>query len=57
MSSPLDSNAQTALLTLGQTGLLASFDLSVHVHVALQGLEVLVVKKCYVCAVFKDLCH
>jgi hypothetical protein len=57
MSSPLDSHCQTALLTLGQTSLLASFDLPVLVYIALQGLKVLVVKKRYVCSVFKYLCH
>ena len=57
MPSPLDSHAQMPLLTLGQTGLLALLDLSVLVNVTLQRLKVLVVKKGYVCPVFKNLCH
>lgn len=57
MPSPLNSHTQTPLLTLGQTALFATFDLSVLVDVALQGLKVLVVKKCYVSPVLKNLCH
>jgi hypothetical protein len=53
----LDSYAQVTLLTLGQAALLAGFDLAVLVYVALQGLEVLVVKVSYVSAVLKNLCH
>jgi len=53
----LDSYAQVALLTLGQTSLLTSLDLAVLVYVALQGLEILVVKVSYVCTVLKNLCH
>ena len=53
----LDGGCQTALLALGEAGLLAGFDLAVHVYKALQGLEVLVVKVWYVSLVLKNLCH
>jgi hypothetical protein len=53
----LDSGTQPTLLTFGQAGLLAGLDLSVLVHVALQGLEILVVKKRYIGPVLKYLCH
>lgn len=57
MTSPLDSGAQTALLTLFQTSLLARLDLTKLIDVALQGLEVLVIKIRYIRAVLKNLCH
>jgi hypothetical protein len=57
VTSALDSDAQTALLTLGKTGFLASLDLTVHVYETLQRLKVFVVKKGYVCFVLKNLCH
>jgi hypothetical protein len=55
--STLDGDAQTALLALGQASLLAGFYLPVDIHVTLQGLEVLVVKKRYVSLILKYLCH
>jgi len=53
----LDAGAQLTLLALSKASLLASFDLSVNIYVALQGLEVLVVKIWDVCLVLKNLCH
>jgi hypothetical protein len=53
----LDSDAQAALLTFGQTGFFAALDATVLVHIALQGFEIFVVKKRYVSLVFKNLCH
>ncbi len=57
MARALNRARQLPLLALGQTGLFARFDLAVLVDVALQGLEILVVKKCYVCPVLKNLSH
>jgi hypothetical protein len=57
MPGALDGPGQLALFALGQAGALARLDLSILVDVALQGLKVLVVKKRYVCPVFKNLCH
>ena len=57
MPGAFDGASQLALLALGQAGFLAGFYLSVLVHIALQGLEILVVKKGYVGPVLKYLCH
>jgi hypothetical protein len=57
MSGALDSHRQAALLVFAQTGLLASLDLTKLIYVALQGLEILVVKIRYVCLVLKNLSH
>jgi hypothetical protein len=53
----LDSHAQTALFVLFETRLFAGLDLSELIDVALQGLEVLVVKICHVCPMLKNLRH
>ena len=53
----LNGNRQTALLVLLQASLFAGLYLAKLVYIALQGLEVLVVKICYVCLVFKNLRH
>jgi hypothetical protein len=57
VASTLDGGAQATLLAFGKTGLLASFDLAVNIYVALQGLEVLVVKVSDVCLVLKNFSH
>lgn len=57
MASALDSSSQTALLALGEAGLLACFDLSINVYIALQSLEIFVVKIWNVGALLKYLCH
>ena len=57
MAGTLDSFCQLTLLAFGKTGLLTSLDLSVLVHIPLQGLEILVVEVWNVCSMFKNLCH
>ncbi len=57
MSCTLDSFCKLSLLTFSQTSLLTSFDLTILIHISLQGLKVLVVKIWNVCSVFKNLCH
>jgi len=57
VASALDSRTKTALLALGKTGFLAGLDLTVLVHVTLQGLKILVVEKRDICLVLKNLCH
>lgn len=55
--STLDSDRQSALFALLQTSLLARLNLTEAIHVALQGLEILVVEIWNICLVLKNLSH
>jgi hypothetical protein len=57
VTSALNSNAQTTLLVLFQTSLLARLNLTELVDVTLQVLEIFVVKVCNVSLVLKNLSH
>jgi len=57
VAGALYGSGQLSLLALGQSGLFTRLYLPVLVDVALQGLKILVVKKRYVCLVFKYLSH
>ena len=57
MSGPLNCLGKLTLLTLSQASFLTSLDLSILIHISLQGLEILVVEKWNVTSMFKNFSH